>query len=117
MIDWANACPQSAQIVVVVGHSAATQTLVPIDAAGGNCRIVVPEIPNVTWTAPSTTATPTTEVSYDLTGMGAGPWQTLISAAPPAGRRRSLSMRCIHGLCIAVVAAALTLRVSASAYG
>ena len=76
---------------------------IAVDAAGGNCRIVVPDIPNGTTTAPSTTAAATTEVSYDITGMGAGPWQNLISAAPAAGARHALGVR-LRLLCTLLLA-------------
>jgi hypothetical protein len=41
----------------------------------------MPEIPDTTTSAPTTTQPPTTEKSYDLTGMGAGPFETLINSA------------------------------------
>ena len=67
-------------------------------------RIIIPDLPNATTTAPSTTAAATTEVSYDITGLGAGPWQGLISAASrrQPGQRASMAFTLLFALVLVV---------------
>ena len=98
-VEWSLACDQSVQLVALMGArgggvgssgttsaaaaaSAAAPTAVHIDVASGRCRVTIPAIPEPTTSAPATVEPPTTEKSYDITGMGAGPFESLINAAP-----------------------------------